>query len=97
MREKSAEEVAKERAEFAKAYVCWLAYEGIVPKDSKPCRDVFRNHIIRNQLLISLIFPIYSSIHGIQRETTDEEILSWWNQLGQYSERARRFQADGLV
>jgi AbiV family abortive infection protein len=60
--------------EGAKAYVCWLVCEGIIPQDSKVFRDVFKNHIAKNQLIAALLLPIRDKV-------TDENIFSWWYKI----------------
>lgn len=41
--------------EIAKAYVCWLTSEKILPIDNKVAKDVFWNHRVKNEVILGML------------------------------------------
>ena len=41
--------------ETAKAYVCWLTSERMLPIDNEVVEDVFRKHRVKNEIIVSLL------------------------------------------
>ena len=74
--------------EVAKAYVCWFTSEKIWPVENKVVRDVFWDHMVKNEVILGLLFTVmWMSRYNIHKEVTegrlepsDEEItlcLRW--------------------
>jgi AbiV family abortive infection protein len=68
--------------ESVKALVCWQVQEKIMPKDSKLYRDVFKSHVIKNQVIIGFLFFPKPNM----KELTDREFLKWWDEVEEIPE-----------
>lgn len=45
--------------EIAKAYVCWLTSEKILPIDNTLVEDVFWNHKVKNEVILGVLFSVH--------------------------------------
>lgn len=57
--------------ELAKAWVCWQVSKEIMPENSKPYRDVFKDHIMKNQIIIAFVRPPGSRVEETRKEETE--------------------------
>ena len=71
--------------EIGKALISWYVSEELFPSNSKPVRDVFRNHVTKNQVILGILIGLQwaeSRRKGqieVTREPTDKEIEKAWN------------------
>jgi len=68
--------------EIAKAYVCWFTSEKMWPIENKVVRDIFRDHLVKNEVMLGLLFTaMWISKHNLQElterrfEPSDEDII----------------------
>ena len=75
--------------EIAKSYVCWFTSEKIWPAENKVVRDAFREHRVKNQVIIGLFYTLmWISNKNLHKEVTkgrlepsDEEIIEAYEQF----------------
>jgi len=72
--------------EIAKAFICWLVSERVFPAHSKPVRDVFRKHAIKNEVISGMCKAVFLGAINkrlIERQPekgpTDVEIIAALN------------------
>jgi len=83
--------------EIAKAYVCWITSEGIWPIENKVVKDVFRKHIVKNQVIIGVIYGlIWREKHQTQIEPSDKEIIEAYAQLKQVMASTERMRQKAI-
>jgi AbiV family abortive infection protein len=63
--------------ELVKTLVCWQVSEKIIPEDCKPYRDVFKNHVMKNEVIIGFFRPPRISTG----EMVDNKIMKWWDKM----------------
>jgi len=69
--------------EIVKGFVCWIASEKLWPLDSKSVKDVFRNHVAKNQVILALSL-IHLRKHFGLKELKDSEIIDVWRNWKEY-------------
>jgi len=70
--------------EIAKAYVCWLTSEEIIPKDNKIVKDVFFSHWTKNQVILGLLLPLISNFKKKEIRYEDDKQLQ--EQIANFNE-----------
>ena len=87
--------------EIAKAYVCWLVSEDMIPEDSKYVRDAFSDHWSKLQTLLGLeLAPFFRAAYELLKKDTErskrdlkEEDISrffdWMDEMVAFRQRMR--------